>query len=27
MSQVNEALAHLAAGKAHYRIVLENDLD
>jgi len=27
MSQVNEALAHLAAGKARYRIVLENDLD
>jgi uncharacterized zinc-type alcohol dehydrogenase-like protein len=26
MSQVNEALAHLAAGKARYRIVLENDL-
>lgn len=26
MSRVNEALAHLAAGKAHYRIVLENDL-
>lgn len=26
MSQVNEALAHLRAGKAHYRIVLENDL-
>jgi uncharacterized zinc-type alcohol dehydrogenase-like protein len=27
MSHVNEALAHLAAGKARYRIVLENDLD
>jgi len=26
MSSVNEALAHLAAGKARYRIVLENDL-
>lgn len=26
MSQVNEALAHLRAGKARYRIVLENDL-
>jgi alcohol/geraniol dehydrogenase (NADP+) len=26
MSRVNEALAHLAAGKARYRIVLENDL-
>jgi uncharacterized zinc-type alcohol dehydrogenase-like protein len=26
MSQVNEALAHLASGKARYRIVLENDL-
>ncbi len=25
MSQVNEALAHLRAGKARYRIVLEND--
>jgi len=25
MSRVNEALAHLAAGKARYRIVLEND--
>ncbi len=25
MSQVNEALAHLEAGKARYRIVLEND--
>jgi alcohol/geraniol dehydrogenase (NADP+) len=25
MSAVNEALAHLAAGKARYRIVLEND--
>ena len=25
MSQVNEALAHLKAGKARYRIVLEND--
>jgi len=26
MSRVNEALAHLEAGKARYRIVLENDL-
>ena len=26
MSQANEALAHLAAGKARYRIVLKNDL-
>jgi len=26
LSQVNEALAHLAAGKARYRIVLDNDL-
>jgi uncharacterized zinc-type alcohol dehydrogenase-like protein len=26
MSRVNEALAHLAAGKARYRVVLENDL-
>jgi uncharacterized zinc-type alcohol dehydrogenase-like protein len=26
MSQVNEALAHLEAGKARYRIVLENDI-
>lgn len=26
MSRVNDALAHLAAGKARYRIVLENDL-
>jgi alcohol/geraniol dehydrogenase (NADP+) len=26
MSQVNEAFAHLEAGKARYRIVLENDL-
>ena len=25
MSEVNEALEHLAAGKARYRIVLEND--
>ena len=25
MSKVNEALAHLKAGKARYRIVLEND--
>jgi len=25
MSQVNEALAHLQAGKARYRVVLEND--
>lgn len=27
MSQVNEALDHLRAGKARYRIVLQNDLD
>ncbi len=27
MSRVNDALAHLKAGKARYRIVLENDLD
>ena len=26
MSQANEALEHLKAGKARYRIVLENDL-
>ncbi len=26
MSQANEALAHLAAGKARYRVVLKNDL-
>jgi uncharacterized zinc-type alcohol dehydrogenase-like protein len=26
MSRVNEALAHLEAGKARYRLVLENDL-
>ena len=26
MSQANEALAHLEAGKARYRIVLKNDL-
>jgi uncharacterized zinc-type alcohol dehydrogenase-like protein len=26
MSKVNDALAHLRAGKARYRIVLENDL-
>lgn len=26
LSEVNEALAHLAAGKARYRLVLENDL-
>jgi uncharacterized zinc-type alcohol dehydrogenase-like protein len=25
MSRVNEALEHLRAGKARYRIVLEND--
>jgi uncharacterized zinc-type alcohol dehydrogenase-like protein len=25
MSRVNEALEHLAAGKARYRLVLEND--
>jgi len=27
LSRVNEALAHLQAGKARYRVVLENDLD
>ncbi len=27
MSQANEAMAHLAAGKARYRIVLKNDLN
>jgi uncharacterized zinc-type alcohol dehydrogenase-like protein len=27
MSRVNEALAHLRAGKARYRVVLENDFD
>ncbi len=26
MSRVNEAIAHLEAGKARYRVVLENDL-
>ncbi len=26
MSRVNEAMSHLAAGKARYRVVLENDL-
>jgi uncharacterized zinc-type alcohol dehydrogenase-like protein len=26
MTKVNEAIAHLRAGKARYRIVLENDL-
>ncbi len=26
MSQANQALAHLEAGKARYRIVLKNDL-
>jgi uncharacterized zinc-type alcohol dehydrogenase-like protein len=26
MTQANEALAHLRAGKARYRIVLSNDL-
>jgi uncharacterized zinc-type alcohol dehydrogenase-like protein len=26
MSKANEAIAHLRAGKARYRIVLENDL-
>jgi len=26
MSRVNDALEHLRAGKARYRIVLENDL-
>jgi alcohol/geraniol dehydrogenase (NADP+) len=26
MSQANEALEHFKAGKARYRIVLENDL-
>jgi uncharacterized zinc-type alcohol dehydrogenase-like protein len=25
MSKVNEAMAHLASGKARYRIVLKND--
>ncbi|RPI82886.1 MAG: alcohol dehydrogenase, partial [Nitrosopumilales archaeon] len=25
ISRVNEAIAHLAAGKARYRIVLSND--
>lgn len=27
LSRVNEALAHLEAGKARYRVVLDNDLD
>jgi alcohol/geraniol dehydrogenase (NADP+) len=27
MSQANQALAHLEAGKARYRIVLKNDLE
>lgn len=27
LSRVNDALAHLRAGKARYRVVLENDLD
>ncbi|RZK44497.1 MAG: cinnamyl alcohol dehydrogenase, partial [Hymenobacter sp.] len=26
MSQANAAMDHLRAGKAHYRIVLDNDL-
>jgi uncharacterized zinc-type alcohol dehydrogenase-like protein len=26
MSKVNDAIEHLRAGKARYRIVLENDL-
>jgi len=26
LSKVNEAMAHLRAGKARYRIVLDNDL-
>ena len=26
MSQANQAFAHLAAGKARYRVVLKNDL-
>jgi uncharacterized zinc-type alcohol dehydrogenase-like protein len=26
MSKINEAMAHLEAGKARYRVVLENDL-
>jgi D-arabinose 1-dehydrogenase-like Zn-dependent alcohol dehydrogenase len=26
MSRANEALAHLEAGKARYRVVLRNDL-
>lgn len=25
LSQINEAIAHLEAGKARYRIVLKND--
>jgi hypothetical protein len=25
MSRINEAFAHLAAGKARHRVVLEND--
>lgn len=27
MSQINEAVAHLASGKAHYRVVLTNDFN
>ena len=27
LSEVNAALAHLAEGKARYRLILENDLD
>jgi uncharacterized zinc-type alcohol dehydrogenase-like protein len=26
LSRINEAMAHLRAGKARYRVVLENDL-
>jgi uncharacterized zinc-type alcohol dehydrogenase-like protein len=26
MSRANEALEHLAAGKARYRVILENDI-
>jgi uncharacterized zinc-type alcohol dehydrogenase-like protein len=27
MSQANEAMAHIEAGKARYRVVLKNDLN
>ena len=27
MSEINEALAHLEAGKARYRLVVENDIE